>query len=244
MSGGIFDILKAYFCSAGEFKNLGVKNLRKNYKWRVPDTQKFGFVINSQNPYEQNIELKGKLNEWWLLSSFEDKKLLANWIVSIWGGIKSNSAKTMTFHIDNCMKDNPELLFKGVATYSKILMSKNSKKYAVFDSRVVVSLNAIQLLGNVEEGIFFPYLNGRNVIIGNKYGFASQPEFSRNAIKNRYDNWSILRRNDAYAEYLRLLHYFHKEIGFSISDMEMALFSDAEQLALLIQPSLIKNRKT
>ncbi len=137
--------------------------------------------------------------------------------------------------------DNEELLGKGisgVASYSKVLAIREPETFAIYDARVAVSLNAIQLIAGCPDGWFFPYLPGRNKItgdtIGNR-GFSTCTKFKSEAVLKRHPDWKLIPRRSSYAQYLELLHTLHQEMPeISIQEMEMALFADAEALAQIL----------
>ena len=235
----------AYLNGEPPFTGLGCVNLPENYTWKIPKTlEKLGLSIQDSNPFRANLELKQKLNEKWQLASSTTKLNIAKWIVAEWGGIKRNSDRTIAKYVREIENVQPDTPFKGVSSYSKILMAMDSKNFAILDARVVVSVNAIQFINRVQEGLFFPYITaGRNKVTGHartKTGFAYIPKYNVIKRKNDFMKWTIVDQKHAYTEYINLLKKLEKQTSFKLSEIEMALFADAEKLAILLEPSLKK----
>ena len=63
-------------------------------------------------------------------------------------------------------REDPSTPLSGISSFSKILAIKGPDKYAIYDARVAVSLNAIQIIYQISSGVAFPYVLGRNRITG------------------------------------------------------------------------------
>lgn len=149
-----------YWRGLNQFKKYGLGSLSSRYVWPKNKASK---------SYEETIELKLQKNKDWGIAVATDdsdaKIQIAESVIKEWGQIKNISKSTIADHVVRCEKlvDFP---YKGVASYSKLLGIIEPSRYAILDARVVVSLNAIQLLEHKKEGIFFPYLAGRNRVTG------------------------------------------------------------------------------
>jgi hypothetical protein len=120
-------------------------------------------------PVERNFGLKRHIADRWKCASDIEKNRLATWIVADWGGIKANSVATIRQYVSLADEGQPDTPHKGVASYSKILAFTAPHRFAIYDARVVASLNAIQVMISSDAKMFFPYLLGRNSKIeGNK----------------------------------------------------------------------------
>ena len=101
------------------------------------------------------------------------------------------------------------------------------EEFAIYDARVAISLNAIQLLSKSKTGVVFTYLTGRNnalTIFRN-----SEPTKTKNLIKN---GWQEIQKNDCYSIYLNYLKIVNSYFPTSkLYELEMSLFADAESLA-------------
>lgn len=236
---------QTYLNGEPPFTGLGCVNLSKNYTWKVPNSlEKIGLSVQETNPFRANLILKQKLNEKWQFADSITKLKIAKWIVADWGGIKRNSDQTIAKYVKELEKNQFDTPYKGVSSYSKILMAINSKKFAILDARVIVSLNAIQFINRVQEGLFFPYITaGRNKVTGHagtKTGFAYLPKYNVVKSKNDFPKWTIIDQTFVYMEYINLLKKLENQTKFKLSEIEMALFADAEKLAILLEPSLKK----
>lgn len=126
---------------------------------------------------------------------------------------------------------SPATPLKGVASYSKIFAIADMKKYAIYDARVAVCLNAIQWNSNIHKGIAFNYIPGRNNVTGHarkKIGFAYNDHFkTKNLVKA---GWQRVQRDKTYRVYLDTLNECLKHFReYSLYDLEMVLFSNAEK---------------
>mgnify|MGYP006145565689 FL=1 len=195
------------------------------YSWREINEDKLpkGIKLPDGNQYIKNIVLKEELNKKWKeADNDEEKLLLTKYYIATWGGIHTNSNNSM---IEYSTLSASELIKKGkngIASWSKAIVIHNPNEYAIFDARVSVSLNCIQKLFNVNEGILFPILSSRNktVALGNK--------IIKNTAKNEF--WKKANVNNFYIKYLKILNTVAKELNTNISTIEMLLFAKAEEL--------------
>lgn len=224
------------------FAGLGVANLEQTYQWPLPaNADRFVDGKSNGSKLARTIELKNALHTIWHKEPSRRKEI-ARWIVADWGGVRANSSKTLEEHFQRAEGQNSSTPFAGVSSYSKIFSVVDPKQYAILDARVVVSLNAIQVLAETKGGMAFPYISGRNNITGNqgkKRGFATLDRFSvKKLVEER--GWQRVPRDEAYAVYSKLMLNCYEQCS-SISGvmmLEMALFSQAEQLALLAAPDI------
>jgi hypothetical protein len=235
---GFVEIIEKFFNGDSCFSGLGCESAKESYQWPLPQNAsgKFGDIIGSTR-YEQTRFLKLRLHEIWK-SRPDQHHELARWIVSDWGGVRGNSAKRIEDYVKEIDSGKHATPLKGVASYSKILSIVDPEQHAVFDARVVVSLVAIQVLGNLVNGVSFPYIPGRNNVIGNvgkRIGFAYQEEFSQAQLSK--NGWHKVPRDDAYEVYSNLLLSLKSE-SRDLMSMEMTLFSQAEKLAVMACPAL------
>lgn len=146
------------------FKNE-LPKLKNHYQWKIPEIR--GFNRCGEKGYEPNVELKKYLNQKWLSSNVEERLKLSSVIVSDWGGVKDNKLTKLQSYVDEIEKHTPSMPLKGVASYSKIFAIVDMEKYAIYDARVAVCLNAIQWNYHIRKGVAFNYVPGRNNITGN-----------------------------------------------------------------------------
>lgn len=192
------------------------------YSWTINDI-KLPLNVNlpNGNNYVRNIALKTELYK--LLS--EDTSLkhdVIPYYISVWGGVKTNSAKTMQKYVTSTPEQLTSLGKKGIASWSKALTIQNPHKYAIFDARVSISLNYVQLINNTEEKTLFPILSSRNKKI------VEGSQFIKAVAKQ--NKWKKVDETTFYSDYLNMLSKVSREIETDISTVEMLLFAKAEEL--------------
>lgn len=120
--------------------------------------------------------------------------------MSDWGGIHGNAKKTIRRYISDLEKQEPKTPLAGVSSYSKIYAIAKPHDYAIYDSRVAASLNALQLLKleDSDQGLAFPYVQSRNRAVAR-----FQARWSRSQLKRR--RWTMVSADNAYTVYLKVL---------------------------------------
>lgn len=195
------------------------------YSWKTINAAYLpaGVTLGIGNQYLQNIELKRQLHQLLKKDSTEENKLkVIKYYIGTWGGVRSNKATTLWLYASS----HPETLIslgrKGVASWSKALCIYDPDRYAIFDARVSLSLNLLQL-NEVNNPEFFPALLGQNRLINAATQRAKQLAISR--------NWIIIPDQGFYLKYLSVLTEASKITGAPIYTLEMLLFSLAPTLA-------------
>lgn len=207
--------------------------LKNTYKWSISKKPLWGNLAGKDD-YHSNLKLKQLLSGQWSEATTEhDRLVVARKVISDWGGINRISDTTLKKHINLALNQDDNFSIDGVASYSKLLAIADPDKYAIYDARVAVSLNAIQDLTQT-KGVYFQYLKGRNKITGDqlkKRGFVFTYPFTEHDLLNQ--GWYRIPKNDVYITYINLLRQCASELKHDgILDLEMILFSDAEKLAL------------
>ena len=229
INDSLIENLKDYFEGKSPFQGLGLKNLSNNYKWPrkgdFPSIKTISSIkILGNNNYEKNIFLKENSSKIWNEGSKFD---IAKWAIKNWGGIGGNKNETIEKYLNEIENKNYPSYIKGVASYSKILSFIKPEEFAIYDARVAISLNALQLLCKSASGVAFTYLDGRNnalTLFRN-----SEPTKTKNLIKN---GWQEIPKNDCYSIYLNYLKIVNSYFPTSkLYELEMSLFADAESLA-------------
>ena len=199
--------------------------LNKKYHWKVNiDNLPFSnFKLDGSNLLEINLSLKKVLNRKFIKSSSKaDRIAITKYYIYYWGGIHSNAKSKIEFYATEDVHKIIELGNKGIASWSKALTVRNSKKYAIFDARVSVSLNGIIYNEFGKKGMYFPLLTTRNETIRKFH-----KDFRREIGIENY-----LPSGTFYELYLNIIHAVAKECNTSISEIEMCLFAFAEEVAL------------
>lgn len=232
---GLMASVSAFCLGQAEYEGLGVEAAKNSYQWPLPkDAETLVGKLDGNTIFQKTQSLKWKLHDRWL-NDPENHLELAEWIVCTWGQVRHRNASTIRAHVAQLESSCMQTPFQGVSSYSKILSIINPKEYAVLDARVVVALHAIQILGGVKTGAVFRYIPGQNKVTGDttkKRGFSQRPEFSgRNLIRDY--GWLRVPGNQSYKFYTLLLKRVVNEMSGRVSllDVEMALFSQAVELA-------------
>ena len=221
------------------FKTFFAKHLpqlSQTYKWPLKKPKQPLCVPTSGHQLhgdgmDECIALKQHLTqEWARATEVATKKQLSQWIVSDWGGVHTNGPDTIDNYITSITAGNFPMPLQGVASYSKILSIVDCQKYAIYDARVVASLNALQLLMNVHSPLFFKYIPSKNSNInGNKKGKGFMKIFPKKKLVER--GWTVVPADESYTTYLELLHSLKNDFtGHEIYHFEMTLFSMAPEL--------------
>lgn len=235
--------LEKYFRGIAPFKDFGLESVRSNYKWKLPKSSFDGKPLDIDGTnFEANIKLKFFLNKIWH-SEPHSRQAIVKWIISDWGGIRGNKQQTLDAYYIASLEENPQTPLKGIASFSKVLAIKEPFRYAIYDARVAVSLNAIQMIGKVSDGNAFPYLPGRNNITGNwdpsaPRGFSKSDITSITTLVSSPRNWRRVSQEETYHKYLSLMGELAQKLSAPVYHLEMTLFSQAEMLACLIIPPL------
>jgi len=210
--------------------------LDESYSWAIPKSVVQGFeATKGGNSYRANIELKKFLAQRWANGSFSDRVSLAQWVVKDWGGINRGRPETIENFVRQIERNELRFVFNRVASYSKILPCASIDDYVIYDQRVAVALNAIQVLKGVKDGVAFHMPPGRNKKVGyqgKKEGFSAQPQFKPRALVNDR-GWTGIKRDETYNAYLKTIRSVRHALNeVPIYDIEMVLFSNAEDLAV------------
>ena len=207
-------------------------------KWGLPKSKKSLESLIGKNKTEklygitdtklQNVHLRKLLVDTLVDSSNVIRIKAMDWIVVNWGRIpKGREAhKEWVLQLKNYDDASVENFIKSknnerVSSWSKILAFYDSEKYAIFDTRVAISLNTIFDKLGYDHSFFMPQSRDEELNdlfrsirkhVGEKYE-GERPKYL------------------GYSDYLRLLKSLHKKYPSSnILDLEMRLFANSERL--------------
>jgi hypothetical protein len=188
------------------------------------------------NPAEQNIALREHLKGRWAVADAQEKVRLATWIISDWGGIKTNRPKTISGYVEMTKMRDPTTPYKGVSSYSKVLSMCDPRRFAIYDSKVAASLNAIQLIqfsqGSSVSFVAFPCPASRNNEIKRFCEIVTRKFLVRKC------GFKPVKEDNAYKVFLILLAELKRRMGKSILEIEMELFARAEDFCRQARLSL------
>lgn len=210
-----------------DFSKENIGNLSSTYKWPINlDHLPIQLNISGDGSYEKNIDLRFQLHSSYLSSeTFEEKYSLIKWYIYNWGGVKTNNQKTLELYTSSSPQELIERGAQGIASWSKALSIINPTEYAIYDARVAMSINALQIIYDIDSHEYYPPLLSRNKTINS----------CKEQIKTTIKQWKKAKDTDFYQNYLNLLKEVANDLGNNVThhDIEMLLFAYAEELALL-----------
>lgn len=111
---------------------------------------------------------------------------------------------------------------QGIASWSKALCIRCPFNYAIYDARVALSLNCLQIVAAAEQPTIFPLLAGQNKQIN-----AGSKVVRQYAIKH---NWQPVAERFFYDKYNTILSAAAKTLNVKLYTLEMLLFATAPGL--------------
>lgn len=204
--------------------NENINQTNEWYSWRKIDETKLpgGISLPEGNQYQKNIALKLKLNQLWNEElDVSRQRELINYYISTWGGIHVNNSETISRYASHPPDHLIGQGIAGVASWSKALVVRDPNQFAIFDARVSVSLNSIQIIYDLNNKALYPILPSRNKSI-----FSANSRIKEIA---KRDYWRELSSSDFYRSYLELIQDVASTCVTNISTVEMLLFSKAEE---------------
>lgn len=237
--------------------------LAKLYQWPIekqienlPDEFKpLGELVNQKtNTLEKTLCLRRELK-----GSQKFSFPLSKWIIECWGGITTGKDD------DSLMKclakaDNKNFDFDRIASWSKHVAFKHPEEYAIYDARVIYSLN--WLLFKTGASKYFPAPSGRNSVmelldyhillfIGHYKVEGVEKQLNedieernktpgkKSFLAKKLKREIFIGQSDAFTEYCNLLKriaaelYNHDKTDLSLTKVEMMLFSLADKYIAL-----------
>ena len=184
-------------------------------------------VNRAGNQYQQTAELKRELHRIWQQDPTRREEL-ARYIIATWGGIKGNKPEKFSRYASEQPSDLIGLGKAGIASWSKVLCIRNPDEYAIYDARVAVALNSLQVAAKVRQPRLFPLLDSQNR--------AHMPEaVAAIASCAQKGSWTNHPDDAFYRTYLELLRCAaaaaRSAPGVTIMTVEMLLFSQFADLA-------------
>lgn len=235
--------------------------IAKIYQWPIKEQQKqlknlpekYGSLAVEVNKGSSQLEkaflLRQKITE----VTFDLE--LSKWIIEDWGGITTGKDDGS---LKACLKkaDDKDFDFNRIASWSKHIAFKNPDQYAIYDARVIYSLN--WLLFKAGANKYFPAPAGRNSVmelldyrillfIGHYKvaGVRRQLEIDieerkkspgrKSFVANKLKSELFIEPNEAFANYCKLLMkiaqklYPNDQTNLRLTRVEMMLFSLADK---------------
>jgi hypothetical protein len=192
------------------------------YDWSVgrKSAERLTEITTAVHGHSSRDELSTVLGP--LLSS-DSKHRVAHWIIRDWGGIrglKDDNVAMMVAGLGDYSDATVDAFVTGrksdrISSWSKLLAFRNGEKWAIYDSRTAVALNAALIAIDREPSFEMPI--SRNTKIGPK----------RAKIASLQRQVSML----GYPSYLSILRALrdHQHLK-TVGDVEMVLFANAEAI--------------
>lgn len=236
-TSGLRSALTAFFMGCQPFDWTGLGTLPKVYEWprnrQIPLNRLQGINVDIPDDvsfYEQNVKLKRRLSEVWKTADAERRFEIARWIIKDWGGIYAIRDGNISILVNDAERKTDIRRAAGTASYSKILAFVWPDEFCIYDSRVSVSLKAVQLLANTPPMVAFAFVQGRGKLMRKGSGFSSRTDFERVLARPEHQ-WQFVRDRDSYALYNDVMRELAHEFSCPPHDLEMLLFAVAERLA-------------
>ena len=136
--------------------------LKENFTWMMPEGCPLDFPSEITSNYDLNLYMKHNLS-----SLLVDNLTNRYWVIQTWGGIGSLKSKEknddilskLDNHLNKGVLDRKT--FDVISSMSKVASFLDHTKYAIYDSRVIYSLNWL-LLKHTDTNEFYPMPSGRN----------------------------------------------------------------------------------
>jgi hypothetical protein len=203
------------------YANEHIDGVNAWYDWSINRNRlPIGISLSPGTTFQENVALKLALHQRWLTYKNE-RSALEKYYVADWGGVRGNAPTTLEKYASLMPQDLLQFGAVGIATWSKILCVRNPYDYAIFDARVSIALNFLQVVYSVKAPVLFSLLPGQNRRI----------EQGGKQIRRRAGQQSWQKAPpDFYVFYLNLLKYVANARGDAIWTIEMLLFAKAEEL--------------
>ena len=206
-----------------ELKKILIKFCTENlktdsdwYHWAIKDEYlPRGIELSNDSRIQRNLSLKEQLHSKWSKSDDKTKEELIEYYIIRWGGIRGNKKETLDIYKKSLSRELIKRGVNGVSSWSKALVLHDCNKYAIFDARVSISLNYLQVINNTKDKILFPILPSQNKEITT----------ANRKLKEISKDWKKVGNNEFYSLYLELLYVTAKELNTNISIIEMLLFA-------------------
>jgi len=203
-----------------------ITRLDSYYDWDLPDS--FPLLPN-ESPARATIRLRHELSVQWKAADASERERLAEWYVTVWGRVNTRKTETISSYANN----SPEAViqnngFKGIASWSKVLAMREPTKFAIYDSRVAVALNSLQIVSSNSSWIAFRIPPWRKAV--RKDGIMDLAAKAIRAAHASVTNLQKIPGPQTYAAYLSILHELSRTHG-PIEEIEMLLFARGKAIA-------------
>jgi hypothetical protein len=175
--------------------------------------------------WRRNVKLRYKLSEHWKYlvkqGNLNDALAITSWLIKNWGGIKNISDATVEEHFADAVYRKYYLPFEHISSKSKALALVEPEKLQIYDARVAVSLNVIQLVADTEVRLYFaiPSTQIRSIQHNEDCFQARLPQAAFEEL-----DFVPVPFEDIYSIYTQLLLKIARDMQLSPVEVEMSLF--------------------
>lgn len=192
------------------------------YQWRMPSSVPAGIATPPGSGYEQTRALKRAIANLYLRDP--DRRVeLATYFVRDWGGVRGNRPETLQRYVesevDAVIASNQS---KGISSWSKVLHLRNPQRFFIYDARIAVVLNLVQVNYSLQQPTSFPMPSSQNRVI----------KLARQRLRalSKIQRWQA-PTTQMYHDYNAMLIGIGERLSIEADVVEMALFSQAPVLA-------------
>ncbi|MBS0437079.1 MAG: hypothetical protein JSR75_19705 [Proteobacteria bacterium] len=206
--------------------------LAQQFDWRLNTLtllNRLGVAVAGATSYDKNIDLKVQLAGLWARADLATRRQIARYYVVDWGGVKRNSEAKLNGYVDAAVAAVVPPL-PGIASWSKVLAASDPSRHAIFDARVSLALNVLQLGASNGTQVLFPALPGQNTGIS-----TAGKRLQAQALAA---GWRRLQGAEVYSTYIEVLQVASQGLPgpLPLATAEMVLFAHAPQLAAQVPP--------
>jgi hypothetical protein len=210
--------------------------LNKDFLWREQKAAYKSLALLTSNEFvdelnqekdnwRRNVKLRYKLSEHWKDLVKQDKLnealAVTRWIIKSWGGIKNISDATLNEHFADAVYKKHFLPFEYISSKSKAIAFIEPEKLQIYDARVAVSLNVIQLAADTDTRLYFtiPSTQIRSIQHNEDCFQAKLPQAAFEKL-----DFVPVPLEDIYSIYTQLLLKVARDMQLSPVEVEMWLF--------------------
>lgn len=190
------------------------------YNWPLPKYIPKGITLPDGSRLDQTRALKSALSRMYVEQSAQRYEL-SEYFVASWGQVRRNSPATLERYVT----EEPQVIiqtWQGISSWSKVLHLRYPTTYYIYDARIAVLLNLMQIDHAQEGPLFFPIPNSQNQVIKRARQRLMQVA--------RLKSWPRARPH-MYNEYNAVLKDVAEQVGTVAEIVEMVLFSRAPSMA-------------
>lgn len=204
-----------------KLKKIAEEYPLEQFEWKVPENCPVSIPSTASSGYEKNLYLKEHLHS---IFANDDTLDTHYWVIQTWGGIGSfkknerNDQRINNFIQELSKGKLTKSSFEAISSLSKVASFIEPNEYAIYDSRVIYTLNWL-LFNYSQERNLFPQPVGRSASLA-KYDMQTIFNLTKKPFAYR-------SHKNAYHDYCALIKQLSQEVfgaGCKPYRLEMLLF--------------------